>query len=93
MALVPTAFGDIPIDEAKYRCADCGHKTVGPDDTGSRQRRKPACELCGGETDYSGPVLPEPIASEGWTSSAIARYWQARRQPEHAPDTQLGLGI
>ena len=89
MALIPTAFGDVPIDEARYHCAVCDINTMGPDDTGRGQKLRPVCSNCGGPTSYNGSVIPEPMASQGWNSRAIAAYF---RGTAPAPvDTQLEL--
>lgn len=85
--IIPTAFGDISVDQAIYRCGPCGVDVEGPDDTGPRQARKPVCPDCGGPTSYNGPVLPEPIASQGWNSYSIAEYWRGQSKPPY--DTQL----
>lgn len=85
MASVSTAFGDIVLDVANYYCLPCQRNTLGASGADF-----PACEVCGGATSFNGHRLPEPIASEGWTSSAVARYWRGQK-PERPWNTQLEL--
>ena len=89
MGYIPTAFGDVHLDEAYYHCAACGVDTIGPDGTGRSQKGRPVCGSCGGATTFNGVIMPEPMASQGWTSRAIATYF--RGAPVNPPGTQREL--
>ena len=77
-----TAFGNVPVG-ARYHCAECDAQC----EVDAEPKNPPTCGYCGYEMTYNGALLPEPIATEGWNSSAIGRYWQAQRQPTY--NTQL----
>lgn len=79
-----TAFGNVPVG-ARYYCAACERNTEIPSE--HADVRVPICVFCGGEVTYNGPILPEPIASQGWNSFSIAEYWRGAKRPAY--DTQL----